>query len=199
MNPNQPLQRTFAERIRFVVCSWLVLATGMLTGASGQDQEQLQSFRDREAEIKAVYLYKFIKYTTWPDSAFPGDNAPLIIGLAGEHPVAAHLKKIVKGRVVKGSRPLRFIEVKDEKSASACHILFVADSLDGELAKRIMDAVRGMPVLLVGESREFPMKSGVMSLVRIDNKIRLFLSVQNAKQQKLKLSSQLAKVANLVD
>ena len=75
--------RLFVSRLLLILA-----AIGLFTGQSrGQEQEQ-----DRVNQLKAVYLYNYGNYVTWPDSSFDdrGGLQPFVIGILDtEHPVEA--------------------------------------------------------------------------------------------------------------
>src|SRR4051812_28059903 len=59
----------------------------------------------RESQIKAVFLYNFVRFVDWPPSAFPDAQSPLVIGVLGEDPFGTALDDAIRGESVNG-RPL---------------------------------------------------------------------------------------------
>jgi hypothetical protein len=53
-------------------CLWLLAGTVAAQTLSGGAEE-----------VKAAYLYKFVGYVDWPDSAFVGPDMPIVIGVVG--------------------------------------------------------------------------------------------------------------------
>ena len=47
----------------------------------------------KEYQLKAVFLYNFAQFVDWPSNSFNGDDAPLVIGIMGEDPFGAYLRK----------------------------------------------------------------------------------------------------------
>src|SRR5438876_11931632 len=66
----------------------------------GTQEVLAQSLSSREYEIKAAYLYNFIKYVDWPSY---GDT--ITIGVLGNDPFGAALARL-NGKIVKGRRLL---------------------------------------------------------------------------------------------
>src|SRR5437868_4474525 len=58
----------------------------------------------REYDIKAAYLYNFIKYVDWPPQGLPDPTGTITIGLLGENPFGPVIHtldgKMAKGRKV---------------------------------------------------------------------------------------------------
>ncbi len=171
----------------------LVLAVGWPYRLTAED-----GFIDREAKIKAAYLYQFIRYVEWPSDAFTDARSPLVIGVVGDGPVNDHLRSItVKRSAV--ARALVYQPVSNADEARVCHMLFFTDRADEKISQAIVDNSQQMPVLLVGEVSSFVNQGGIIAFVIVDNKIRLLLSMKNASNHRLKVSSQLAKLAEVVD
>src|SRR2546427_13179053 len=84
-------------------------------------QASAQSLSSREYEIKAAYLYNFVKYVDWPSS---GDT--ITIGVLGGNPFGSALASL-NGKVVKGRR-LVIKELESVRDAQKCQILFVSSS-----------------------------------------------------------------------
>src|SRR5687768_8730684 len=59
----------------------------------------------REYDVKAVFLYNFVSFVTWPDSAFADANAPFVIGVLGSDPFGQVLDEVVASEQAK-NRPL---------------------------------------------------------------------------------------------
>ncbi|MDA1016305.1 MAG: YfiR family protein, partial [Planctomycetota bacterium] len=137
---------------------------------------------DREATLKAAYIYKFIKYVKWPATAFQQPTSPLVIGVTGESPVSNVLRVIVRAKSNSSTRPLRFVDVNTITEARACHILFFSkNAADSSLIGKLKE----VPVFLVGETDTFLKGGGMMEFQVANNKIRLRLSMETVKRHQL--------------
>lgn len=145
-----------------------------------------------EYKVKAAFLLNFGKFVEWPSGK--GD---LEICVLGEDPFGSTLDDTLSGRKI-GARPVRARRIDDAGSARSCAILFVSrrgnDGLDA-----VVSAVKGSPVLLVGEQDRFAKRGGMINFVEVDQKIRFEINETAAKQAGLKISSQLLKLATIVD
>lgn len=153
---------------------------------------------DREAKIKAAYMFKFISYVEWPAEAFSDDSSALVFGVAGESDVARYMELIARERTV-GIRNLMFKHVTDVEHARSCHLLFISERIDQLLLKDLVDDLARSPVLFVGEESQPFTRHDVITFVVQDNRVRLQLSLQAASERNLKISSQLAKLAEVVN
>ncbi len=152
----------------------------------------------REYTIKAAYLYNFGRYVQWPDDAFDGSGAPLVIGVLGPDPFGDALNVVAQTKQVHGRRIVvrRFASMADY---TPCHILFVARSVEPEEQHEAMEKLRGSFGLLVGEAPGFAGEGGAINFFTQQNKIRFEINQKAAAGQGLKISSKLLKLARLVD
>jgi len=153
---------------------------------------------DREAKIKAAYLYKFIRYVQWPDSVFTDASSPIVIGTVGDDPVNRYLRAIAKSRAA-GKRSLVYKSISSPEQAESCHIVFFSDNAGDGTIETMVPNLSDSPVLLVGEQPDFLTTGGIISFVIVNNNVRLQLSMKAAENHQLKISSQLAKLAQIVN
>jgi hypothetical protein len=155
----------------------LVLAIG-LQPATAQDVPL-------EYQVKAAYLYNFVKFVEWPETARTG---PLNICIAGRNPFGDVLADTIKDETIDG-RPLTSRVVLEPDPD--CHVLFVPDGAPSAYLR----AARRMPTLTVGETTDFLQQGGVIAFVADGHNIRFAISADAAEQAKLQVSSRLLKLA----
>ena len=85
------------------------------------------------------------------------------------------------------------------EQARSCHILFVSDRADQTESSSILANLGDAPVLLVGESAGFVQSGGIIAFMVVNNNVKLQLSMKSASDRQLKISSQLAKLAQVVN
>jgi len=154
------------------------------------------SAANAEYQVKAVFLFNFAQFVTWPERAFDRPKSPLIIGVLGDDPFGAYLDEVVRGEKV-GEREIvarRFRHVED---LSDCHILFVSRSEAGQLDK-IIAQLKDRSVLSVSDLDTFNRQGGMVRLVTENSKIRMRINVEAAKAAGLEISSKLLRPATIV-
>lgn len=156
-----------------------------------------QTVIDREAQIKAAYVYRFLNYVHWPASQFASPQSPVVLGGVGDDPVNHLLKKVAESKNA-GQRPLEYREVRSSEDAQGCHIIFVSSSASAKLAEDLLHD-SDAHILYVGESSKFISHGGVINFLIRENKVRFELSRTNAGQRGLEVSSKLARLAIIVD
>lgn len=149
-----------------------------------------------ESEVKAAYLFNFAKYVEWPDSAFNGTNAPIIIGVLGSDTIGEDLRAVVTGRLVNG-RAFELRHATLDAGLAACHILYVPAAERTSLAS-LAPLLRDHPVLTVSDTEAFIQQGGVIGLVKRGGNIRLQINLDAANAAGLKISSKLLALADQV-
>jgi hypothetical protein len=163
----------------------------------------------REYKIKAAFLYNFIQFVDWPDEKIAGQNDPIILGIIGKDPFGDSFEPIknkqIKGRdsLVNRFESMEKLKESDDKGKSAieslkkCHLLFICSS-EKEHLKDIIKLVDGHGVLTVGETSTMLKSGGVINFLVEENKVRFEINLSSAKQEKLKIRSQLLRLATRV-
>lgn len=149
-----------------------------------------------EHEVKAAFLYQFGRYVEWPsDREQPG--GPFVICVLGEDPFGAALDEIVKGKIVSG-RQVAIRRIVGPVESRDCRILFVSRSEDDRLPA-LLKALEGRTVLTVGEGAQFTRRGGMVGFTSEDRKVRFVVNLAAAEAAKVRLSSQLLRIAASVE
>jgi hypothetical protein len=173
--------------------AWLVMTTVVCAIAGAAAQAQSPSQRSlAEANVKAVFLFNFTKYVTWPAQSI-GERSPSEIRLCvtENNSFFTLLKGAVEGEDFEG-KPLVAVALDGLDSARTCQIIYVGDanSPDG---KAWLNAVRGQQVLTVGDG---PLNDDtVIAFVRDENRIRFDINRAAAAKHGLNVSSKLLRLA----
>lgn len=166
----------------------LALAVAALTAAvPAAAQDAL------EREVRAVYLYNFARYVTWPAEAFPNARTPVRICVLGTDPFGDALDRAVAGETVNG-RTLEAVRVGPQDALRGCHILYAA-SVDDRRAAAALAAAQGRPLLTVGEHDRFLDRGGMIRFRRIDNRVRFDINLKAVERNGLRISARLLGVA----
>ena len=100
--------------------------------------------------------------------------------------------------MVQGRR-LEIKRCREPEDCKRCQIFFASASERAGLPQ-ILGSLRNSPVLTVtDEVNNFAKLGGIINLIIVDDKIHFEICVDNARQAGLKISSQLLKLAKLVN
>jgi hypothetical protein len=165
-------------------------------GALAQDRDSSNS---SEYLIKAGFIFNFAKFVEWPQATFAQPDSPIVIGILGTDPFGALIDQIVQDKKI-GGRGFVVKRLKwgaDLKDLRECKILFVGASERAHIDE-LVQIVRGLPILTVGETPGFAEHGGVIRLVLEDNRVRFEVNVDAAHQAGLTISSRLLTLARII-
>jgi hypothetical protein len=162
----------------------LLLLTGSLW-ASGASPEYA---------VKAAYIYNFVRFTEWPKSAEP---ATLTVCIYGKDPFGERLAEMLQGKLVHGqSITLRALPV-GTGDWDGCQAVFFGVS-SRESIDAALKALRGRPILTIGESKSFAEIGGMIGFVVEDGRVRFEVNMAAITAAGLQISSGVAEVGRVV-
>lgn len=162
-----------------------LLALALTTGALAQERAGL------EREVKAAFLYRFIDYVRWPESAFRRPDSPIVIGVVADPAMVPDLQSVVAGRAVRG-HPIVVRAVR-EGDYAGLHMLFIGEQANSRL-QRIIRSVEGS-VLVVTEAEDGLSQGSVINFVIAERRVRFEVALGPAAARSLTIGSGLLSVA----
>ena len=174
--------------IHIPILLYVVLMNGVF------NQLIAQSETGREYKLKAYFIYTFTRYIEWNDLE---EDSTFIIGIIGNSKLISPLEKIANSKLVKDKKII--VKQWDQfKNGEKCHILFISKSERKDLAK-IINKVEGKHILTIGDTRGFAKQGVCINFIVVSDKIRFEINREITGNTGLKVSSQLLKLAILVD
>jgi hypothetical protein len=195
----------------------LALNVPMYLVAPELTQVDLAEAGSVEYQLKAAFLYNFMKFIEWPEA---GDKEaqktnPITLCVVGTDFFGRHLDDLTK-KVVK-ERPIRIVRLdgfeeyqkthpqatqeqyfqEQKKAIEGCHLLFVSQS-EEKLMSEWVTLTGEIQILTVSDISGFAEKGGVIEFVMEENKIRFDVNVVSAERKGLKISSQLLQLARKI-
>lgn len=149
-----------------------------------------------EYKLKAVYLFNFVQFVDWPETAFADEKSPLIVGVLGNDPFGKTLDATVEEEVLKG-RLLVVRRYRNVKEIKECHVLYV-NVADARNQKSILAALKGRSILTVSDAEGFTANGGIIQFITKDNKIGFQINTDAAKAANLSISSKLLQLAKVI-
>lgn len=153
----------------------------------------LASAQAPEYDLKAAFLFNFVKFVEWPPSAFSGDRAPVTLCVYGEDPFGPTLDGVIQGERV-GERSLLVRRPDSLDDLGACHVLFISRS-ESERLGEVLARVAGKPVLTVADTDGFLQAGGIINFVLEGSKVRFLINQKAAERNGLRISSRLLRLA----
>jgi len=147
-----------------------------------------------EYDVKAAFLFNFVKFVDWPSTSFANPDSPITICILGTDPFGRILDDLVQGELVNG-RKVTVHRIQDLPTPRACQVVFAWRS-DQELVAEMNRMGKG--VLTVGEGDNFLRDGGIISFVVQNRRVRFDINRAAAEAAGLRLSSKLMSVARAI-
>jgi hypothetical protein len=144
-----------------------------------------------EYRLKAAFLYNFAAYTEW--SADVGSTLNLCI--YGADSFGAEIDPL-NGKTV-GARTIEVHRKSTLESLRSCQLIFVSAASIGQLP-RLLDAVRGVPALIVADSPGATRQGAALNMNIAQGRVSFEANLIAARGARLKLSSNLLRLATEV-
>ena len=141
-----------------------------------------------EAEVKAAFVFNFIKFVEWPASAFQSPEEPVLLTVLGNDPVGTALASL-DGRKVSGRRVV-VRKVPSISGLERCHVLFVGAAQKWPLPA-VFRAIQRWPVLTIADIEGFPDRGGTIGFVRRGDRIGFEINEEAARKAGLDVSAKL--------
>jgi len=170
----------------------LLLSIHLLTAPEGRARDALSEY-----QVKAAYLFNFLKFVEYPGESFADPLAPIVIGVVGEDPFGNALPQVVIGKTVQG-RDLVIRVYRAGEDLRGAHILFISAS-ERKRLPMILSGLRGSSVLTVGDTAGFLEAGGMIQFLNENGRVRFAIDVDATSRARLKLSSKLLSLAKVSD
>ncbi len=148
-----------------------------------------------EFQVKAAFVYNFVKFVQWPRDAFPATgDSPISICVLGQDPLGEALESL-KGLTAYG-KSLSVRRIAGQGEIDRCQVLYLCKSERGAMANILKGTKAG--VLTIGDMKSFASAGGIINFVIVDNRVSFEINVEAAERARLKISSQILKLAKIV-
>jgi hypothetical protein len=167
-----------------------LLIVGFLTFFAGTILAQIQ---EREDNLKAVFIYNFTRYIDWEETSTGNE---FVIAVLGSSRVTAPLMEIAKTNTVQSKKiTIRHFNNPDE--ITPCNILFISANPSFPLSSVLSKISKG--TLTISEEAGFAEQGAAFNFVVVNDKLKFEANVKSLNAAGLKASSQLLKLAIIVE
>jgi hypothetical protein len=146
------------------------------------------------AEVKAAFVLNFLRFTTWPERAFPDPQAAIVVGLVGRGEFSDAVETALKGRVAQG-RALAVRRLSERSPLNPPPQMIVFDGGAAARLPAMLLAIGDAPVATVGDVPGFCARGGLFNLFLEGEHVRFEVNTDAADGRGLKLSSSLLRLA----
>lgn len=182
-------------RVRFRWRRRMLLAM-LWVVAAAHPPAQAQTGALGEYEVKAAFLYNFIKFIQFPPSTTPAAGTSIELCIYGDDPFGSALDKVIAGKSIDG-HSLTTRRVSNASELKNCQVIFIS-AQDKSHVRELLESERGSGALLVGESAQFAEMGGHIQFTRDGSKVRFAINPDAAARSGLEISSKLLALASIV-
>ncbi len=154
---------------------------------------EAQAAPPTEYEVKAAFIHNIAKFVEWP-AAMPSSGRARLC-LLGENPFGGALEAL-HGKQI-GKMSWEIVPAGASTNLKECRVLFIAASERGNLGS-ILESIGNSPVLTVGDTEGYAGHGVMVNFYLEENKVRFEINREAAARARLAMSSQLLKLARIV-
>jgi hypothetical protein len=187
----QQTHRFLKRRSLVAVILAMLVSFQIVTAPNVRSQDALSEY-----QVKAAYLFNFLKFVEWPEDAFTDSLAPIVIGIVGDDPFGSALPQVVIGKTVQG-RDLVIRKYHAGENLRGASILFVSASEKKRLPQ-ILASLHGSSTLTVADMDGFLDEGGMIQFLSENDRVRFSVNVDATSRARLKVSSKLLSLARVV-
>lgn len=184
--------RTSAARYLLRTLLWLftLLTPGVSPVSFAQNRPM-----PLEYQVKAVYVYNFLKFVDWPPETFDGESDPIHVCVMGEHPLRTALKPIEEQTARR--RTIRLHDLAPQAGFTHCQVLFVGIE-DSHLTPLLLRSAAGKPILTVSDVPNFMELGGMIGFVIENGRVALEINLRQIRASNLEISAKVLEIASTV-
>ena len=176
---------------------WRRMLLAMLwVAAAVHPPAQAQTETPSEYDVKAAFLYNFVKFVQFPPSSTPPAGTAIELCIYGDDPFGSALDKVIAGKSIDG-HSLATRRVANASELKSCQVIFIA-ARDKSRVAELLESARGSSALLVGETAKFAEMGGHIQFTRDGSKVRFAINPDAAARSGLEISSKLLALASIV-
>jgi hypothetical protein len=144
-----------------------------------------------EEAVKAVFLYRFAGYVSWPAST--ENTAQFTIAVLGAANVAEQLNGFLPGHPIH-SRPARVMAIQGLGQLGDAQMLYIGPGVPGKLSG-LIEALKNRPILIVTDKPGALEEGSTVNFLIEEQHVRFEISTAAAKRSGLQIGSGLLAVA----
>jgi hypothetical protein len=191
-----------SKKIQFLILILRAVSSGLFFALLIFSQSaQCQEGQLDENKIIIAYIYQFTNYIEWPERAVNAtathEAEPFVISVIGNPSLQEELEQLAQKKMVK-SRPIKieaFVEPGELKRSQV--VLFGGN--DVKLLQKILAKTKNTAALVITNAAGFAQKGAMINFFVDDSRLRFEVNRAAIEKENLRISSQLLKLAKLVD
>lgn len=174
-----------------------VVTSGLLGPLTSVRAAHAEPREDREALVKAAFLFHFVEFVDWPDTVRIQPGSTIRVGILGEDPFGETIDQVFAEPSSDGHR-FEIVRASDPSELADCRVVYVALD-DAATVRDVIDAFESGSVLTIAHREGFATEGGHVNFFVEDDRLRFEVNLEAVQDAGLRLSSRLLKLARIVD
>lgn len=150
---------------------------------------------DQESTLRAALTSNFARFTTWPKTALDAMGVNMTLCLVG-NPMLEEAFSGLNGKTV-GDKVLQVRYLSRFNNVNECQVIYVSE-LDKAKVLPLLNDIKALPILTIGEEVEFIKTGGMVSIQIIGDKPTITINLKTAKAANLMISARVLKIATVI-
>ena len=148
-----------------------------------------------EYEIKAAFLYNFLKFVEWPEKNSTNSNSPINLCILGHDPFGNSMNNFIALKIA--GRKVFLQRMTSISSIRDCHAVFISGSEKGSV-RSITDLAIKRHILTIGDTEQFAQQGVIINMFLGNNKVRFEINLDAANRAGLRIDARLLSLAAIV-
>ncbi len=144
-------------------------------------------------QLKAVFIYNFTKYITWPDTA---RITTFKIGVLGDSDILDPLQQLAVKKMI-NNKPIEVCHFESLSHLHACQILFISPSVRVPIPD-ILNQLGNQATLTIGDAPGLCKQGVMINFFQQSDMVKFELNPHRLAAAGFQVSSQLQKLAQIV-
>lgn len=179
-------QQGFQKRL---LCHLLNILLFIYTFSTNLAADELNPY-----QVKAVYLFNFSKFVTWPKSSL--SQPDFTICILGKDPFGVYLDLTLEDTQTT-PHPIHARRIQNLNQLSHCPLLFISTSEQGRLSE-ILAITTHQAILTVSDIPDFAKRGGCIELYNTQRKINLIINLTSVKHAGLSIRANLLQLSKII-
>lgn len=188
------LSAAFASRCRLGICVAIAgcISIGMPGASLFAGENQITA---TASDIKAAYIFNFIRFTDWPTLRDKTDGS-LRLNVLNDQKVYDILDMLAEEKVGK-EMGLDVQSCLSEACLKQSSIIFIGQ-FEGVDYQKLLKSLNGSPVLTISDIPGFARKGGMIEIRQDGDRMTFTINLDTVKKSDLYVSAQLLQLANII-
>ena len=149
---------------------------------------------DEQYKIETAFIYQFTNYITWPTDS---TRTSFVISVVGASPITGELEDLAKTKSVKGQK-LEIHQITESPQLKKSDIVVLTSSNE-KILEEVLKKTRGTNTLIISFSKGFASKGAMINFYLEEGRLRFEINRPALENEGLQASSQLLKLAKVIE